>query len=85
MISIQVATHHAGKHERMRHDDDDADGMWPSLRDLALLSKLGEPGDSGSVGDLGAVLFVRLYVCTTGDAMNTELYLRTATGEVYVA
>ena len=66
-------------------DDDDADGMWPSLRDLALLSKLGEPGDSGAVSGLVPVLFVRLYVCTTGDALSTELYLRTATGEVYVA
>ena len=63
-------------------DDDDADSMWPSVRKLELL---GEPGDSGNIGDLGTVLFVRLYVCTTGDAMSTELYLRTATDEVYVA
>ena len=63
-------------------DDDDADSMWPSVRKLELL---GEPGDSGSIGHLGAVLFVRLHVCTTGDAMSTELYLRTATDEVYVA
>ena len=51
----------------------------------ASSSSSGEPGDSGAVGGLVPVLFVRLYVCTTGDALSTELYLRTATGEVYVA
>lgn len=64
------------------YDDDDTDSMWPSMRELELL---GEPGDSGAVGGPAPVLFVRLHVCTTGDAMSTELYLRTATGEVYVA
>lgn len=63
-------------------DDDDADSMWPSVRKLELL---GEPGDSGNIGDLVPMLFVRLHVCTTDDDMSTELYLRTATGEVYVA
>jgi hypothetical protein len=43
------------------------------------------PGDSGAVGVLVPMLFVRLHVCTTDDDMSTELYLRTATGEVYVA
>ncbi len=61
------------------YDDDDADSMWPSMRELELL------GEPGNIGGLGTVLFVRLYVCTTGDALSTELYLRTATGEVYVA
>lgn len=66
-------------------DDGDADSMWPSMRELELLGEPGEPGDSGAVGGRAPVLFVRLHVCTTGDAMSTELYLRTATGEVYVA
>lgn len=67
-------------------DDDDVDSMWPSMRELQeRRSALGMPGDCGSVGSHVPVLFVRIHVCTTGDAVSTELYLRTGTGEVYLA